>query len=517
VQGSTNSLPATREAAHLFYRAALDMDADDPELLRLTFWELQSGDFFFFALYCLEFDDFKYLDNDWVFDRCREIQREPWGHLDLWARAHFKTSLLTVAHSLWEACNNPEETYGIFSMTSGLAKKIGTQIKRYLEKPHMTWVFKDALYENPVKNAPGWSVDGGLMLRRKGNPREASFEFFGMESFPTGRHFSRLRGDDLVDQTYATNPAMVEKAVNLIQLLTPLRTPDAKWGLAGTRYDNADAYGHIIEQGMFKPRIYTPTVNGEVDGELVLFTAEQFREWMQALGQYHAACQLFQKPQALSLRQLDPAWLKRWDPEAHGWDKLNRFLIVDPASKKGKDNDYTAASMVGLGDDNNAYLIDLVRDRLSLQERAKAVMTLCRKYLPMYVFYEGAQGDIEYIEEVMGREQFRVPILQMSTSGRHKVSAIDCLQPLAAEGHLYIPHSIPYVAADGHYTDLVTEFVRDEWMQWPKPKHDDILDTLARIVDSSEERIVWPRPRDTIVRRSPQGRYDAATGKRTRV
>lgn len=504
----------TRSAAHAFYRKALDhAEAQGADYVRDTIFEIQQGDFFFFMLYVLEFDDFRYLDNDWVFEKCREIQGDPWGHLDLWARAHYKTTLLTVGHSLWDACNHPEETYGIFSMTSGLAKKIGTQIKRYLEKPFLSWVFKDALYEDPVKTAPGWSVDGGLMLKRKGNPREATFEFFGMESLPTGRHFSRLRGDDLVDQTYATNPAMVEKAVNIIQLLTPLRTPDAQWGLAGTRYDNADAYGHILENGMFKPRIYTPTRDGQIDGELVLFTKAQFADWLTALGPYHAACQLFQKPQAMSLRQLDPAWLKPWDVDA-GWARLNRYIIVDPASKKGKDNDFTAMIVVGLGDDGNCYIIDMVRDRLSLQERAKALMTLCRKYTPTAVFYEGAQGDRDYIDEVMGREQFRVVVYEMTTSGRQKVAAIDCLQPLAAEGHLYIPHSIPYVKVSGDYTDMVTEFIRDEWKQWPKPKHDDMLDALARIVDGSEERIVFPRRKPpVIVNRAQRQRYDAATGR----
>ena len=504
-------LPSTREVAHRLYRRALDEVAQESlEVQREVFFQLQKNDFFFFTLYCLEFEDFQYLNNDWVFAKSREIQAQPWGFLDLWARAHYKTTLLTVAHSLWEACNDPELTFGIFSMTSGLAKKIGVQIKRYLEKPHMWFVFKDTIYTEPTKAAPGWSVDGGLMLRRKGNPREATFEFFGMESFPTGRHFSRLRGDDLVDQTYATNAAMVEKAVNLIQLLTPLRTPEAKWGLAGTRYDNGDAYGHIIEQGMFKPRVYTPTQNGQIDGPLVLFTPEQFRDWMSALGQYHAACQLFQKPQALSLRQLDAGWLRYWEPES-GSSRMNRYLVADPASKKGKDNDYTVYWVIGLNDDGNVYVIDCVRDKMSLQERAKAFMRLIRQHAVQAAFYEGAQADIEYIEEVMGREQYRIPLYQMGTSGRHKVAAIDRLQPLAAEGHLYFPNTLPYITVDGRFTDLLTEFIKDEWTQWPKPKHDDMMDALARVVDGSEERIVFPRRRPPVAPGRTAKRYDPAT------
>lgn len=97
-------LPRTRAAAHRYYRAALDAaSGKNEEYLRQTFYELGRRDFFFFICYCLNFQDFKYLDNDWVFHMCREVQAEPWWHLDLWSRGHYKTTLLTVGYTLWES------------------------------------------------------------------------------------------------------------------------------------------------------------------------------------------------------------------------------------------------------------------------------------------------------------------------------------------------------------------------------------------------------------------------------
>jgi hypothetical protein len=91
----------------------------------------------------------------WLFLRCREVEEEPDGCIDLWARGHGKTSIITVAGTIQEIMRNPEITIAIFSATKPLAQAILGQIKNAFESSeYLKEIFKDVLYENPLGKGP---------------------------------------------------------------------------------------------------------------------------------------------------------------------------------------------------------------------------------------------------------------------------------------------------------------------------------------------------------------------------
>ena len=311
------------------------------------------------------------------------VEAEPWGHLDLWGREHYKSTLITFAGPIQETLRNPEITNAVFSHTKAIAKDFLRQIKSELEgNGRLKGVYDDVLWGNPIKNAPKWSEDDGLQIRRKTNPKEQTFEAHGLiDGMPTGAHFGRRWYDDIVTEKAVTSPEMVTKIMVLMQLSQNLGTSDGHAAYVGTRYHFADPYQQMIDAGIVIPRIFTTSHNGRLDGSPVFLSEERWVEIKRTQPRTVAA-QHLQNPAGGEESMFDPKWLRGAETRPA---TLNVYILGDPSKGPSRGTtrgtgDRTAIAVVGVDSARNFYLLDGVRHRMDLTSRWKWLRNLHRHW-----------------------------------------------------------------------------------------------------------------------------------------
>jgi predicted phage terminase large subunit-like protein len=489
----TEAVSDRREQAIAVYRDTIRQAC---ELGAESVWRIKRGfakrDLFFLLAYVLGRPD---VNRDWVFDRLREVQAAPNGYLDLWGRGHYKSTAITFGLTIQDILNDPEITIGIFSYSRPIAKAFLRQIKVEFENNEMLRsLFPDILWENPHRDAPKWSEDDGIVVRRKGNPKESTIEAWGLvDSSPVSKHFGLMVYDDVVTGESVGTPEMIGKTTTAWERSLNLTAEHGIVRYIGTRWSFNDTYRVILERHAAIERRHPSTIDGSAGGSPVLFTPERLAEIRERMGRYVFAAQHLLDPAAERDQSFSDDWLRYFDPDEGDCDEMRRYILVDPANSKKKTSDFTVMAVVGLGADQNYYLLDVVRDRLNLAERCKALFRLHRKWRPDRVGYEkyGMQADIEYCQEKMRLENYRFEVIELGGK-LSKEDRIRRLIPIFESGRFYLPTSLWRVNLEGRREDLVTIFVDQEFKPFPVAVHDDFIDAISRICDA-ELGTIWPQ------------------------
>lgn len=469
----------TREQANEVYREVIESNNTAAQR------KLCLTDLFFLLTHACKRKD---VNRDWLYARCREVEASPNGYLDLWARDHYKSTIITFGLTIRDILNDPESTFGIFSHTRPIAKAFLDQIKRELESNQfLKDLFPNVLYQKPEVEAPKWSLDAGIIVKRQTNPKEATIEAWGLvDGQPTSKHFSHQVYDDVVTLTSVSTPDQIAKTTSAWEMSLNLGSGErTKRRYIGTRYHLQDSYRTIIERGAAIPRIKPATHNGKSppEGIPVFLSEALLMEKRRDQGPYTFACQQLQNPVADRAMSFKEDWLKFYE-NLGDTRKWNRFILVDPASSKKVTSDYTVMVVIGLAPDGNYYLMDGVRDRLNLTQRTLKLFELHRTYTPQGVGYEryGMQADTEHIEYVMEEKNYRFNITELGGS-IPKEDRIKKLIPVFEQKRFYLPKALPFVDYEGVARDFVKLFLADEYNAFPVCTHDDMLDCVARILD----------------------------------
>lgn len=457
--------------------------ARDPGLIR---WLCLNDRFF--LLTCVL--GLTHMNNAWCYARCREVEESPDGWLDLWSRGHYKSTIITLGGIVQEVLRDPEITCCVLSYNSPTAQKFVNQIKHALEHPALRELFPETLHAKPPKE--NWSVQKGLFVKRAGMGKEPTVMGSGLvDGMPTGMHFRLRVYDDVVTPESVGTPDQIRKVTDAFALSDNLGTGDGQrvW-MVGTRYHPMDTYSEILKRGTARER---RRVCVDADGRPLLLSPEALEAKRRDMGPRIFAAQMLQDPVGEGVRLFRDGWIMFYDrqPDRRG---LNVYVIIDSANAKRKQNDYTTMWVVGLGADENYYVLDIVRDRMNLVERTDELFALHRKWRPLCCYWEqvGAMSDTQHVRDIQERENYRFRIVDVPQSVP-KADRIGWLIPICEAGRMWLPRRLLYPTVAGETRDLVQDFVTDEYSVYPVVPHDDMLDSLANVKHPACAGMRFPR------------------------
>ena len=477
--------------------------------------ELGRRDRFFLFAYLLKRVD---AVHPWIYDRCREVEAEPDGYLDLWARGHYKSSLITFAGSIQEILKDPDITIGIFSHTRPIARAFLRQIKLELENNKtLHALYPESLFANPYKDASLWSEESGITVKRNTNPKEATVEAWGLvDGQPTSKHFKLRIYDDVVTRESVTTGEQIMKTTEAYELSLNLSSRPPRQWTPGTRYHFADTYKTMLDRKALKARIYPATDDGTPDGKPILLTQKEWDDKKRDMGPYTIACQLLLNPLAGSEQDLKPEWIRHYEIRPL---TLNVYIICDPADSKEKGTSNTAMAVIGMDTAHNKYVLDGACHKMNLRERWEMLKGLHKKWTAepgiagVYVGYEkyGMQADIQHYEQMMDIEKYWFPIQEVSWTRDNintKDDRIRRLVPDLSSWRFFWPYQgeetktqreakergqaylcsqpIKRINQDKRVYNLSEWVIANEYMLFPATTNKDFLDVMSRIYDMDD-------------------------------
>jgi len=419
--------------------------------------------------------------------------------VDNWPRESFKSEIITFGKTIQDLLNDVELTFGFFSHTRPMSASFLHVIKHECEiNQGMKDIYSDIWWQDPrlecLAAGVAWN-NWAITFKRKGNPKEASIEAWGLtDGQPTSRRFKVIVYDDVVSRD-KISPLMMENTTRELEnsfLLTASDPPCYRY--VGTYQEIGDTTQQVVERGIFDLRKRGPL---DEDGNPAYCSDEKFNDIRKKLSTKVFALQILLDPtksKAESDLGFKDDWLEFYD-EVPPRRMLNVYGLVDPAGDTPDSNSQFALWIIGVGADRRARVLDIVLDKYDLEECWQVIFERQQKWECLRWGYEkyGMQRDIEHYKYRMRELHYSFAILPLGGVRRSKDQRIGELVPWFKERRIILPRRLVYKAKDGREVDLVKYFREREYALWPyNPRQRDLLDALARLTDT-ELGVVYPR------------------------
>lgn len=434
--------------------------------------------------------------------------------LILLPRGTLKTSVASVAYPLWCLLRSPNtrilldsETYAKSVDTLRAIKGLITTNQRLrlahgeLNEP----ISSEAISFAKANRGLPWNEDSIIIGSRTDfAQRSPSISVGGVDIVKVGMHYDIVIGDDYHSEKNITSREQIEKVIKHIQLMTSILDPGASFIIIGTRWDDKDAYGWIIEEieglSIKQPGIYSgkhfdvmvyPWRWGDAEKGFTYFSPEILNEEtiipLKAMhSAYSFSCQYMNDPIDEATAVFKESWIKDnvlTPREALDLlDGMVKFTCVDPAIGEGDQHDYSAIVTIGYAapmDEEGKYdlmrvLLDVRYGHWNPDKLFEEIVDVYRTWRPVQVGFEAVSGFESF--QTIFRERCRARGLYLPFNYYKRDTKISkdvrirALAPMFQSGTF---HMVKGAAGNAEFWE--------EYRRFPRAKHDDVLDALADV------------------------------------
>ena len=389
-------------------------------------------------------------------------------------RDHLKSSIITKAGSTQRLLNNPNIRILIANNTWDNARKFLGSIQKYLRKG-------EALsYYFGVFESDKWNQDEIVIKQRTQVLDAPTIATTGLEKEQTSQHYDLIIADDLVARENVQSKEQRNKVKAYINSLIALMEPNAELWVVGTRWSEDDAYGDLIEEGIWD--VMQRGCYDEESGEKKPIFPEKFSleklDFLRAkLGPVLFSCWYLNNPIAEEAADFKREQVHFYEVGTPHPSSL--YLAVDPAMSLGSDADYSAGVVGGMFADRKIRIVDYFRKKVIPNDLINEIFKIVKKWnirrmgIETFMFQKTLKFEIERRQRET-QTYFSIDELGRRNTGRgepllSKEARIRLMQPLFEQGLIEIRKDM---------SDYV-----DEILSFPRGKNDDLIDASAWLIE----------------------------------
>jgi len=451
-------------------------------------------------------------------------------------RGHQKSHCLAV-WAAWWLTRNPDTTILYISATAQLAEDQLYAIKCIVDSPVYRRYWPEMLDQDEGRRSK-WSttaINVDHPTRAKEMVRDNTIRTAGLTTNTTGWHADVIIADDVVVPDNAYTEEGRRKTAAAMSQMSSIKNAGGMIKAAGTRYHPSDQYSiwmsqeeavyndkdeimhyvpvwEIMEEVVEIDGVFTWPRESRTDGKRFGFDrkvlARIFAEYTDKT-QFYA--QYYNNPNDPESNRVDRSRFQYYDQkylrqESGQWffkeNRLSVYAGVDFAFSLSKKSDFTAIVVIGVDAANDIYVLDIDRfktDKIS-------------DYYERLVAMHNKWGFKKLRAEVTTAQQIIVNDLKQKFKEAGVSLKIDEFRPSRHQGSkeeriAAVLEPRYQQQAIWHYRGGYTLVLEDE-MLLARPPHDDIVDTLASIVEIAQ------KPRERVREKSSYNEFTNTYNKR---